>query len=50
MPFAKHLKITLSHFSFSLLFTAMVYVICNVLLYEKIAKWFLVGEILDVSG
>ncbi len=43
-------RLNLSHLSFSLIFTTLLFVICNALVLEKISKWFPMGGGLDYAG
>ncbi len=43
-------KFKVSHISFSLIFTTLLYVICNAVNFEKIVKWFILGESFDYAG
>lgn len=46
----KQLKIDVSHTSFAMLFTTSLYVVCNALNIDKIAKWFSLGDGIDYVG
>jgi len=39
----KKINLKISHLSFSLIFTSLLYVICNALNFDKISKWFYTG-------
>ncbi len=43
-------KIELSHIQFSLLFTALLYTVCNWINFDRIAKWFLLGDTIDYAA
>jgi lipid A ethanolaminephosphotransferase len=49
MAFSR-LRFRISHTAFCVGFVAVLYVTCNALNFERIARWFRVGDVLDVSA
>jgi lipid A ethanolaminephosphotransferase len=49
MPLSR-LRFRISHTAFCIAFAVVLFVICNTLNFERIARWFRVGEVLDVSA
>jgi lipid A ethanolaminephosphotransferase len=47
MPFSK-LRLSVSHGRFCVLFPAALYVVCNAINFDRLARWFRTGEGLDV--
>jgi len=43
-------SITLSHISFSILLTAIIFISCNALIIEQTTQWFSQGDQLNISG
>lgn len=43
----KTLELKVSHSSFSLIFPTLLYVVCNALVFDKISKWFYLGDQVD---
>jgi lipid A ethanolaminephosphotransferase len=50
MASSKTKRFNLSHISFSLIFTTLLYVICNSIYIDKITKWFPLGDGIDYAG
>lgn len=50
MKIIKVKKFNLSHITFSILFTTLLYVACNAINLDKIIKWFYLGDRIDYSG
>jgi len=50
MPTRSRFSLTLPHVLFSILFTAIIFIINNFLILEQTTKWFLLGNELNVSG
>lgn len=49
MPFSR-LRYQISHTAFCVAFPALLYLTCNAVNFERIAKWFRVGDVLDHSA
>src|SRR4051812_13149946 len=49
MPFSR-LRYRITHTAFCVAFPAILYVTCNAVNFERIARWFRVGEVLDRSA
>ena len=47
---SKTKRLKLSHLSFSLIFTTLLYVACNIIVLEKISRWFPMGDGIDYAG
>lgn len=50
MKSIKSIKFNVSHITFSIIFTASLYLICNALNLVKIVKWFYLGSSIDYTG
>ena len=50
MKISKGKLFDLSHLTFSIVFTTLLYLICNALNLDKIVKWFSLGNSIDYSG
>jgi len=44
------IKFEISHLSFSLIFTTLLFVICNGLIFDKFTKWFYQGDSIEYSA
>jgi lipid A ethanolaminephosphotransferase len=50
MKISQSIKLKTSHTKFSIIFTTLLYVVCNALNIDKIAKWFYLGDKIDYSA
>jgi len=50
MSLSQILKFKTSHIKFSIVFSTLLFVVCNALNIDKIAKWFYLGDQLDYLG
>lgn len=50
MRISKIIKLKASHARFTLIFTTLMYVVCNAFNIDKIVKWFYLGDTLDYSA
>lgn len=46
----RRFSLNVSHLTFSLWFTMALFVVCNAINYDKIVKWFYLGEQVDYAG
>ena len=43
-------NIQISNIKFIIIYTSMVFIINNALIYEKLIKWFITKDVLDLTG
>jgi len=49
MSFSR-LRFSISHTAFCICFCAVLFVICNTVNFDRVARWFRVGDVLDLSA